>query len=432
MKKSFWLQSWSRLFFWANALSVAGFYLFIWQRSLSSKNEQVRALPPLAQLERKNEHPLVSIILPARNEEQNIRRCVESLLLQDYGNYEVIVVDDGSTDRTAEILDQILETNPQGDRAYVLRLRGDLPEGWAGKPHAIHMGAQEARGEWLLFTDADTWHAPNSLRSAVVQATEEQADLFSIGAAQELPGFWDRVMMPMAYLGMSMLYPPKEVNNPRRKVAIANGQYILIRRSVYNTLGGYARPELRSTVVDDRDLAELVKRSGYRLRFVDSLGLVHVHMYRNLGEIWRGWRKNVFLGNRGGIPFFLLQILGLPMVTIVPFLVPFLTLLDRRLGRIERLGIAATGLIPLLTYRIWLNRLLEVPAIYALTHPLAGGLFTGILGQSFWRVLSGVGVDWRGRTYSGKTVASISHVPTAAQVENNGHVHPSNERLPKS
>ncbi len=405
MRKDNWLKSWPRFLLWSHVIGVIGFYLVIWLRTTPRKEDRVKKLPPKPDNSQPSiKGPPVSVIVPARNEERNIRPCVESLLEQDYDHYEVIVVDDGSTDGTPRILDELIASHPHSDRLFVLRLRDDLPEGWAGKPHAIHMGTQEAHGEWFLFTDADTWHAPNALRSSLTQAIEEQADLFTLGSTQELPTFWNRVLMPMAFLGISMLYPPKLVNDPLSKVAIANGQYILIRRQVYETLGGYARPELKDTLLDDRDLARVVKKQGYKLHFVDGRGLVSVHMYHSLGEIWRGWRKNAYLGNRGGIGFFALQLIGLPMITILPFLLPLLARLTRTrhkggIGQTEALAATALELTPLLTYRIWLNKQLRVPWYYSLLHPLAGVIFEGILAQSSWRVLTGSGVDWRGRQY---------------------------------
>ena len=405
MGKHHWLKSWPRFLLWSHVVGVIGFYLVIWLRTAPGKEDRVKKLPsrPENSVPSIND-PLVSIIVPARNEERNIRRCVESLLEQDYDNYEVIVVDDGSTDDTPLILDSIIQTHPHSNRLYVLRLRDELPEGWAGKPHAIQKGTREAHGEWLLFTDADTCHAPNALRSSLAQAVKEQADMFTIGSTQELPTFWDKVMMPMAYMGISMLYPPKLVNDPLSKVAVANGQYILIRRAVYDALGGYARPELRGTLVEDRDLARVVKEQGYKLHLVDGRGLISVHMYQSLGEIWRGWRKNAYLGNRGGIGFFILQLIGLPMISIVPFLLPLLAHLTRKrregsIGLAEAQAATALELTSLLAYRTWLNKQLRVPRYYALLHPLAGVLFEGILAQSFWRVLTDSGVDWRGRQY---------------------------------
>jgi len=400
------LKSWPRFLLWSHVIGVVGFYLVIWLRTTPDKKDRVKKLPPSSESPTPSINgPLVSVIVSARNEERNIRRCVESLLEQDYGNYEVIVIDDGSTDATPRILDELAASHPCGDRLCVLRLRDDLPEGWAGKPHAIHKGTQEAQGKWLLFTDADTWHAPNALRSSLAQAIEEQADLFTLSSTQELPAFWDKVMMPLVYLGISMLYPPKLVNDPLSKVAIANGQYILIRREVYEALGGYARPELRGTMLDDRDLARVVKEHGYKLHFVDGRGLISVRMYHNLKEIWRGWRKNAYLGNRGDIGFVILQLIGLPMISIVPFLLPllaYLTRIRREVGISPSEAQAATALelASLLAYRTWLNKQLCVPWYYSLLHPLAGAILEAILAQSSWRILTGSGVDWRGRNYN--------------------------------
>lgn len=407
MKKYHWLTSWPRFLLWSHVLGVVGFYIVLWFRTKPSSRKSQPAAKSAATSNPAQAGRSVSIIVPARNEEQNIHRCVTSLLEQNYDDYEVIVVDDGSTDGTARILDEIARLHPQRQRLYVLRLR-DLPEGWAGKPHALYAGVQEARGDWLLFTDADTWHAPAALRFAISKALAEGIDLLSLSTEQELPGFWNKVMMPMAYLGISMQYPIKLVNDPGSPVAIANGQFILLRRAVYDLVGGYARPDMRNTLLDDRDLARIVKENGYRLQFVDGRGLVHVRMYNTLRETWRGWRKNVFLGSRGGLAFVLLQLIGLPMVAIIPFLLPLPAWLK---GRSRRRGDAiSTGELytasllefgPPLAYRLWMDRQLNVPWYYALTHPLAAAMFEGILAQSTWRILTRKGVDWRGRQYYG-------------------------------
>ncbi len=407
MKKRNRLYSWSRLLLWTHVVGVISFYITLWLRTSPNGVKQAKAncaqKPAPGGVK-----PLVSIIVPARNEQRNIRRCVTSLLEQDYENYEVIVVDDDSTDDTPRILDNIIQTHPHSNRLWVLRLR-ELPPGWAGKPHALHAGVQESNGEWLLFTDADTWHAPNSLRCGLALAIDKGLDLLSLGTEQVLPDFWGRVMMPMAYLGISMLYPPKKVNDPLSSIAIANGQYILIRRAVYDRIGGYARPELRSTLIDDRDLARVVKEQGFRLKLEDGRGLVQVHMYHGLRDTWRGWRKNVFLGSRGGLAFFFLMLIGLPAVTVAPFLLPLLMWMSRRGERrhVARKPVTPSEVgaavllewVPLLAYRSWIDRELKVPWYYAFTHPLAGALFEGILAQSAWRVLTRQGVDWRGRQY---------------------------------
>lgn len=414
MRTHNWLRSWARLLLWSHVVGVLGFYIALWFRTSPTggvrrgssgthdAQEAAKQGTSASTSTRPQTAPFVSVIVPARNEERNIRRCVTSLLEQDYEHYEVIVVDDGSTDGTERVLDEIAHFHPCAHRLWVLRLK-NLPTGWAGKPHALHAGVQESHSDWVLFTDADTWHAPHALRTAITQATQEGIDLYSLGTEQELPGFWDRVMMPMAYLGISLQYPLKKVNDPHSRIAIANGQYILLRRAVYDITGGYVRPALRSTLLDDRDLAQVVKDCGFRLYLADGRDLVSTHMYTGLDEIWRGWRKNAFLGSRGGPAFLLLMLIGLPMVTIVPFLLPLLS----RLGRCGQQGVTSTEtklatlleLGPLLAYRVWLNKGLKVPWYYAFTHPLAGILFEGILAQSAWRVLTRRGVEWRGRHY---------------------------------
>ena len=412
-----WYSS-SRLLLWTHVVGVIGFYILLWFRSRpagENTGEQRKVKPDFKPAIPKTGRA-VSIIVPARNEERNIRRCVTSLLEQDYDNYEVIVVDDGSTDGTADILDDIARSHPRGNRLWVLRLR-ELPEGWAGKPHALHAGVQEAHGDWLLFTDADTWHAPGALRFSVNKAVQEGIDLLTLGTEQELPGFWNKVLMPMAYMGISMQYPVRLVNDPLSPVAIANGQYILLRRIVYDLMGGYARPDLRNTLIDDRDLAYVVKENGFRLLLINGRDLVHVHMYSGLGETWRGWRKNAYLGSRGGLGFVLLQLLGLPMISVVPFLLPFIAWLRGR--SLHRQGISvnemrAAALLELgsaLAYRLWLDKELRVPWYYAFTHPLAGTLFEGILAQSAWRVLTHKGVDWRGRQYYNGSKAPARDTP---------------------
>ncbi|HEX8997961.1 MAG TPA: glycosyltransferase [Ktedonobacterales bacterium] len=385
---------------WSLSAGVTGFYLFALARSVAD----TRSAEPLTlasanqapTMPRGEAWPRVSIVVPARDEERNIRRCVESLLAQDYENVEVIVVDDGSTDATPAILRRLQQTPAGRERLRIIRVDA-LPAGWAGKPHALHVGVREATGDWLLFTDADTDHHPGALRSAVLRAERDGVDLFTIGTSQAAPDFWNRTLMPIAYMGISFMYPPSLVNNTRSRVAIANGQYLLIRRATYEAVGGYDTDELRGTVVDDLGLARVVKRSGARLLLADGRGLVTTHMYHSLAEHWNGWGKNAFAGSRGGALAFAVMTPGLPLVTVGPFalLVAGLARRDRRLALAGALpAVAALG------YRAYLDRMLEIPLRYGWTHPLGGAVFTGILARSFWHRLRGVTVPWRGRSYA--------------------------------
>lgn len=394
-----------RLAVWGFTAGVLGAYAVLAQRAWGAgvpacapeqpdQPEQLNQ-SPAADATAADESPLVSIIVPARDEERNIRRCVESLLAQDYARCEVIVVDDGSRDATPRILEQLRRDHPRADRLRVIRVDA-LPPGWAGKTHALHTGVLAAHGEWLLFTDADTDHAPMALRTALRCACAQRLDLFSLLSQQELPDFWGRVLMPIAMMGVSSMYPADKVNDPASDVAIANGQFILIRRAVYDALGGYASPRLRATVLDDRDLAYEVKRAGYRLELADGRSLVRTHMYVGLREHWHGWGKNAYLGSRGGPAFFALMTLGLLGITVAPFALLAAGLVGRRPGW------ATAGALQVgasILYRGWLNAGFAIPWRYAWTQPLGGAVFAGILARSAWRKLTGRGSEWRGRTY---------------------------------
>lgn len=388
--------SWNKLLLFGYAASIAAFYAVVARRTREPQSDPVamaqRTTPGMAP---SAEYlPPVSIIVPARDEERNIRACIASLLAQDYPAFEVIVVDDGSTDATPSILCELATTHPQRDRLRILRVE-TLPEGWAGKPHALYTGACAASGAWLLFTDADTEHTPQALQAAMYAALSHQDDLFSLGTRQDLPDFWGRVIMPLAYMGISMMYPPRQVNDPHSRVAIANGQYILIRRQMYERIGGYGSPALRATVLDDRDLAQQVKHAGGRLELTDGRSLVRTRMYHGLREHWNGWGKNAYAGSRGGLPFYLLMIVGLPLTCIVPFALLLAGLARRRWGWSLAGG---TSVAAVVAYRTEVNRGLGVPWRYVWTHPLAAAVFTGVLVRSFWRVATGRGVVWRGRT----------------------------------
>ena len=384
---------------WLYAGGVVGFYALAARRSRPVgeplRTEGSHTEPDGRTPQEEINLPLVSVIVPARNEERNITGCVESLLAQTYPHFEVIVVDDGSTDGTPRLLHTLERENISGHALRVIRV-DELPAGWAGKPHALHTGASGARGEWLLFTDADTRHEQRALATTVREALARGLDLLSLGTTQELPDFWGRVLMPLAYMGISFMYPERKVNDPKSDVAIANGQYIMLRRAMYERVGGYAAARLRATVLDDRDLAVEVKRSGGRMALLDGRGLVSTRMYHSLAEHWDGWGKNAYAGSRGGVMFFIAMVVGLPLITIAPFLLPLLALRRRLRGA----AIAGCGaLLAALWYRRQIDDGLGIPRWYGWTHPLGGAIFTGILARSFWRVRTGQGVVWRGRTY---------------------------------
>lgn len=227
--------------------------------------------------------PDVSIIIPARNEECCIADCLRSLATQEGANYEVIVVDDDSTDGTR----RIAESFPV--RVIV---PGPLPPGWSGKCNAAWTGAKAAKGKWLLFTDADTKHSPRSISSGLHEARNYGAALLSYSPRQEVHSFAERALMPAIFAELAMTYPPKDVCDPKSPVAAANGQYLLIRRDVYDAIGGHAA--VATAILEDVELAKRVKQAGYPLRFRVS-EVVSTRMYRDFPQMWEGWTKNLAL-----------------------------------------------------------------------------------------------------------------------------------------
>jgi hypothetical protein len=229
--------------------------------------------------------PLVSIIVPARNEGACLGECLASLVQQTAIAREILVVDDDSTDATRAIAEGF-----PGVRVLASR---HLAPGQSGKCNAAQTGADEALGEWLLFTDADTVHEPGSLARAVAEAEQYGADLLSYSPRQEVEGFWEKAVMPVVFAELASRYRPSEVCDPASPTAAANGQYLLIRRETYDAVGGHAA--VAHTLLEDVELARAVKRSGRNLRFRYGGDAVSARMYRNFAELRDGWTKNLAL-----------------------------------------------------------------------------------------------------------------------------------------
>jgi len=229
--------------------------------------------------------PVVSVIVPARNEEACLGLCLESLITQTEISFEIIVVDDASTDRTAEIARSFAGVNVVSAPV--------LPENWTGKNNAMAAGAKIAKGKWLLFTDADTIHKPGSLARAVAEAEEHRAALLSYSPEQEVRTFWEKAVMPVIFAELAATYPPRKVNDPASPIAAANGQYLLISREAYEAVGGHTK--IAGDLLEDVALARLVKSSGRRILFRYGGDAVRTRMYRSWPQMKEGWTKNLAL-----------------------------------------------------------------------------------------------------------------------------------------
>jgi chlorobactene glucosyltransferase len=375
-------------------LLVAGIFILFWLHS--QYHMDIIVVPVKLQAD----PPLISICIPARNEEINIQKCVSAILAQDYPNFEVIVLDDRSTDSTLALLADIASRDSR-----LLPLSGsDLPSGWAGKPHALYQAARAARGEWLCFVDADTFLAPNALSACYAKAIETKADLFTVMTKQILGSFWEKVVMPLVMTALSVGFSPRKINDPSRRDAVANGQFIMIKRSVYDAIGGHEK--VKDKIVEDKAISELVKWGGHRLIVADGMQLVSTRMYTSLSTMWEGWTKNIYLGLHDHPGMLMLGVFGAFLALMAAFLLPAWTLLGvwwyiREAGWMSLAVIVESGIIwcVLIGIRMQAARKMNISPWYAFTTPLGAAIFAGMMFTSAWKVLSGRGVSWRGRVY---------------------------------
>ena len=349
--------------------------------------------------------PRISVIIPARNEAHNIKRCVEAVLMQDYPNFEVLVLDDRSTDATPAIL---MELSKDDSRLVVL-FGEELPEGWAGKPHALYQAARSATGEWLCFVDADTFLGPNTLSAVFHGANKTGADLYTIMTLQIVETFWEKVAQPIVFSAIATGFSPRKINDPKSRDAIANGQFIFIKRSVYDAVGGHEA--IKNQIVEDKALAEQVKWNGYRLVMAAGYSLAKTRMYTSLATLWEGWTKNIYLGLKDSSGMMLLGAFGALISLIVTLFMPIWPLLGLAWyangGGMPALLVVGEALLVwavMLQMRARAAHAMRISRWYALTTPLGTALFGAMMFTSTWKSLFGKGVTWKGRTYDKKTV----------------------------
>lgn len=376
-----------------------------WLAAVAFVRFRARFPTELPDAEADAELPPVTVIVPARNEAHNIERCLGSLVASDYPDFEIVLVDDRSEDGTGELARAM-----SAGRARAIRvLDGEpLPEGWLGKPWACWQGSRAAGGDVLLFTDADTVHAPTLLRRAVTGMRDQGADLLTLVGRQVMETFWERLLQPHVFLGMLFRFPDFEkiAGNDRWRDAIANGQYILMPAASYRAVGGHE--VVRDEVVEDLALAQHVKRAGMRLRIRSAEEGLSTRMYRSLGEIVAGWSKNLMLGGQQTFPRWMrplvppVSLAGSVLLWLVPPVVLAVLVVGVAFGRWAPATVSAP--IAWATVAVtasvlqfgWFARRLGAQASYGLLYPLGAAVTSFILARSWLR---GRRVRWKGREY---------------------------------
>ena len=362
----------------------------IWRvRRSRDLRDETAPLPP-------NE-PTVSVIVPARNERRNIASCLRSILATTYRHLEIVVVDDRSTDGTADAAREAAG----GDARVRIVEAPELPDGWFGKPWACATGAANARGDILCFTDADARHGPRLVARALAAMTNRQLDMISVAGHQELGSFWERVVQPQVFWMIASRYGGTEAVNASRRAEdkIANGQCIFVRRGAYESIGGHRA--VHDQVAEDVALAQHLFAAGMRTELVLGEEDLTTRMYTSLAEIMAGWRKNVFAGGREAMPWgrlgqtiFPALLLLTPALTVLP---PIALAAASVVGAPPWLVLAAVlAVVAEVATWVAVYRWMRAPVAYALLFPLGAAIFAAIALQAIAR---GSRVEWKGRAY---------------------------------
>ncbi len=351
--------------------------------------------PLLPSSETNGASPKVSVIVPARDEEKNITHCLRHLVAQHYLPYEIIVVNDRSTDRTAELVDHVIPYSKIPVRLIQVE---KLPPGWTGKNYAMFTGSKAASGEWLLFTDADTTHRPESLPTAVHEAIRKKIDFLTLTPEVESKSFWEKTVQPLAAGSLALWFDPDKINDPKSKTVLANGQFILIRKDAYEKVGG--NEAVKNEVVEDVELAKKVRAAGYFVQFLNGTRLYSTRMYSSLKEIRTGWtRILLYLFNKKPLPI-LHKILLFFLFSCLPFFVLLFELGLKITGRQTfsgpLLGLSLFLCLWITLVRFFGNKFLKSNPWYAIFHLLGSLVMIWILFSCLERIIFKRPSVWRG------------------------------------
>ncbi|MCS6882942.1 MAG: glycosyltransferase family 2 protein [Oscillochloridaceae bacterium] len=345
--------------------------------------------------------PLVSLLIPARNEERSIGRCVAGALAQRYPRFEVLVLDDASTDGTAAVLAGFAHD----PRLRVLHGQA-LPRGWVGKSFACQQLSAQARGEWLLFLDADTAPQPDLAAALLTHARRRDLDLVTIWPFLELGTFWERVMLPPFLAFITTIYPLERFERPgtRPEEVLANGQCIFVRCAAYAAIGGHAA--VRNQVLEDVHLAQAIRAAGFRIGGAEGPEYLHTRMYHNGREVAEGLAKHAAAGTRNSgarswrAAVWHLMLAWGPLALMGGGAALWASGAGGGAASVMVAGIAA-WVVEMWFFGALYRRRYHLSPLYALLWPIGLLAYLLVAIRGMWRVRSGRGVSWKGRTYAG-------------------------------
>ena len=332
----------------------------------------------------------VSIIVPARNEDAHIAPALSTLLKLDYDNYEVIAVNDRSTDRTGEVMNQIALTPEARERLKIIHIT-ELPSGWLGKAHAMWTAANQANGDWLLFTDADVLFRPDVLTRALAYADSESADHLVLFPRMIMKSPGERMMIAFFQTLFVFGHRPWKVADPKTKDHMGVGAFNLIRRRVYDAVGTYQA--LRFEVLDDMKLGKIVKTSGYAQRNVYGADLISLRWAHGAMGMVNNLTKNSFAILSFQWWRALLSAFALAFLNLMPFVGICIAHGWARLPY----AVALASIFGIYVGMSWES---DIPAYYFVLHPVGATLFVYIMLRSMILTLARGGVVWRGTFYS--------------------------------
>jgi len=336
-------------------------------------------------------YPYISVCVPARNEERDIKNCVESLLSQDYPNFEVIVVDDNSNDNTAKIVCSMTEQYPN----LIFVAGAQLASGWTGKPYALHQAYQRSRGQYLLFTDADLRYQSHALKTAIHTMICKDIDLLTLMPAVIFGSFWERVVQPVIFGFIAALTNFRKVNSESHQSAMGFGAFLLFKKEAYQKIGGHL--SVANEVLEDIMIAKKAKLHGLSVLVADGKNLFSIRMYHSMKEIWMGWRKNIFLAMKSSIfraSYYMVMVL---CFLLTPYIVVMCNLWVGA-GSVW-VGISLLGLALSLVTGLGLCYELGLERKNIFLFPLGAIVMVVIMFSSMVQTLLLRRTEWRGRIY---------------------------------